>query len=681
MFKKSVFFILIGLIALNLPAMNAPDLRCIAVAANGDVTLSWQTPAIPGGETFNSYQVFTSTIQAGPYTQAATISNYSQTSYTHIGANANTGPVFYYIKTCYDPGTNFSVPSDTLKSIFLTVTNLADGTATLSWNAMHIPNLTSSSGVYKIYREYPAGTWTFIGNTTNLNYKDTISICSVFLNYRVEIADQSGCVSVSSIDGDFFTDIISPNTPVPISVTVDPATGIASISWNASTSADTKGYVIYKLNSSGSWIPIDTVYGINNTSFSDPSSNAGSQSEFYRLAALDSCTNISIQGPVHRTIYATVSLDRCTASNKITWNKYIHMPGGVGGYKIFVSVNGGAFSLLATNTANDSDYTHTGLTDLDNYCYYIEAYNVPATITSTSNKCCNTANLPKQPAFSYLRKASVSGKKSITITCYVDTNAGVSHYDFKRSNTSSGTYVVVGTVPFSASSTITFVDTSPDTDVQSYYYRMSTVDSCGNEMILTNIGRTVLLTVTGNSDLSNTLAWNDYESWLGSVSSYNIFRSTDGNFNSPPIANIPYSGPNYTYIDDVSNILQGEGTFYYYIEALEGSGNTYGFQDTSISNIAQAMQDPFFYIPNAFTPLGLNPVFIPVNTFISKTDYTFSIFDRWGEKIFESNDPAVGWDGTYQSVKAKPGVYVYWIEYKNSKGESVNKKGTVTLIR
>jgi len=681
---KSVTAILIGLIAFNSSAINAPDLRCIAVAANGDVTLTWITPTIPGGQTFNNYQIYSASTQAGPYTLVNTVATYAQTNYVDIGAGANTGSKFYYVTTSYVSGSS-SGSSDTLQSIFLNVTNLADGTATLTWNAIRNPNLPSSSGLYKIYREYPTGTWTLVGSTKNLIYKDTISICHAFLNYRVEIDDLLGCTSVSSIDGDTFSDIISPNTPIPISATVDPATGIASISWNASTSADTKGYVIYKLNG-GSWIPIDTIYGINNTSFTNPTSNAGSNLESYRLAALDSCKNISIQGIIHKTIYLTATLDRCSSSNTLKWNKYINMSSGVGSYKIYVSINGGSFNLLATTASSDSSYIHTGLVNLTNYCYYIEADNVAGTITSTSNKFCITSNLPKSPSFSYLRKATVTNKNSVAITCYVDNTAGVSHYVFKRSDNNTGPYTIIGTVPFSSSSTTAaFTDNTAQTSSQSYYYEVCAVDSCNNELDTTNIGRTILLNATANDDMTNTLTWNDYEQWSGSTASqsYNIFRSTDGNFNSPPIiTNIPYAGgTGYSYIDDISGSLTGQGIFYYYIQAVEGNGNIYGFQDTSISNIAEVKQNSLFYIPNAFAPSGINKIFIPVSTFIATADYSFTIYDRWGENIFETNDIATGWDGTYKSTKCPSGVYVYSIGYKNSQGESEKTNGTVTLIR
>ena len=93
------------------------------------------------------------------------------------------------------------------------------------------------------------------------------------------------------------------------------------------------------------------------------------------------------------------------------------------------------------------------------------------------------------------------------------------------------------------------------------------------------------------------------------------------------------------------------------------------------------MQPPKLFVPNAFTPGGKNPVFIPYGVFIDVSDYLFSIYNRWGTLIFQTNDPNTGWDGTYKGDKAQNDVYVYYIRYKNSRNKYIDKSGSVTLIR
>jgi gliding motility-associated-like protein len=92
--------------------------------------------------------------------------------------------------------------------------------------------------------------------------------------------------------------------------------------------------------------------------------------------------------------------------------------------------------------------------------------------------------------------------------------------------------------------------------------------------------------------------------------------------------------------------------------------------------------EAILFVPNSFTPNGngLNDRFTGVGDGL--TSFHLVIFNRWGELIFETYDPA-GWDGTYQGEKAKGDVYVYLIDYTTActQSQSLQKLGHVTLIR
>ena len=60
---------------------------------------------------------------------------------------------------------------------------------------------------------------------------------------------------------------------------------------------------------------------------------------------------------------------------------------------------------------------------------------------------------------------------------------------------------------------------------------------------------------------------------------------------------------------------------------------------------------------------------------------TMLIFDRWGEKIFETGDIQTGWDGYYKGVLANPGVYTYVLDVEYLNGIKTSKTGSVTVIR
>ena len=57
------------------------------------------------------------------------------------------------------------------------------------------------------------------------------------------------------------------------------------------------------------------------------------------------------------------------------------------------------------------------------------------------------------------------------------------------------------------------------------------------------------------------------------------------------------------------------------------------------------------------------------------------IYDRWGEKVFESTDPHKGWDGTYNGRTLNNAVFAYVVTAAFIDGSEANISGTVTLIK
>jgi gliding motility-associated-like protein len=87
------------------------------------------------------------------------------------------------------------------------------------------------------------------------------------------------------------------------------------------------------------------------------------------------------------------------------------------------------------------------------------------------------------------------------------------------------------------------------------------------------------------------------------------------------------------------------------------------------------------FIPEAFSPNGdgKNDV-LYVRGDCIKT-LSFMIFDRWGNRIFETTDKYIGWNGEYKGQATNTGSYVYYISATNYDGTSFTKKGNVELVR
>ncbi|GIV34383.1 MAG: hypothetical protein KatS3mg031_1918 [Chitinophagales bacterium] len=89
------------------------------------------------------------------------------------------------------------------------------------------------------------------------------------------------------------------------------------------------------------------------------------------------------------------------------------------------------------------------------------------------------------------------------------------------------------------------------------------------------------------------------------------------------------------------------------------------------------------FVPKAFTPNNderNDKLFIRGGQYIAELQY-FRIFDRWGNQVFETQDIREGWNGMYNGKKMNPAVFVYAIKGVCTNGESLFKKGNVTLLR
>ena len=114
-----------------------------------------------------------------------------------------------------------------------------------------------------------------------------------------------------------------------------------------------------------------------------------------------------------------------------------------------------------------------------------------------------------------------------------------------------------------------------------------------------------------------------------------------------------------------------------------------GCGDSSIVTI-EVNQEQTVYVPNAFSPNGdgTNDIFTVYGSNDVSRVKSFMVFDRWGELVHigedfapNSIDPNNGWDGTFRGKAMNPAVFVYFVEVELTNGETVIRKGDVTLIK
>ena len=103
--------------------------------------------------------------------------------------------------------------------------------------------------------------------------------------------------------------------------------------------------------------------------------------------------------------------------------------------------------------------------------------------------------------------------------------------------------------------------------------------------------------------------------------------------------------------------------------------------DSACITITVELSCGTLFIPSAFSPNddGENDILF-VGSNCIKVVY-FTIYDRWGEKVFETKDVLKGWDGKYKHRSLSSGVFVYYLDAILLTGEKINKKGNISLVR
>jgi gliding motility-associated-like protein len=141
-----------------------------------------------------------------------------------------------------------------------------------------------------------------------------------------------------------------------------------------------------------------------------------------------------------------------------------------------------------------------------------------------------------------------------------------------------------------------------------------------------------------------------------------------------------------TYLDSPNStnpLSTPDETILYTVTILDP--NDLGFCQKSDSVLIQVFEgfcgSPNIFVPNAFTPNGDGENDLLLVRGGGITDLTFSIFNRWGEEVFKTEDQSKGWDGTYKGNMAEPAVFVYQLEAVCDDGDTYFEKGNITLIR
>jgi gliding motility-associated-like protein len=646
-------------------AQPQPVLSCVSIVNPTTVEVSWEIPTAP----FDGFRLF-----YGPAGGPFTIVDYpNSTNTTNITVpNVTTTRYEFFLRTFnYSPSSQ-SEQSNHLETILLRVAvDITGGVAKLDWNSQGDPNME-----YTILRSDDNVNFQFLATSSTFEYFDTISrICSpTTLYYKIE---HGACPAKSNVVSDLLQDKTAPKDPKLKIVTIE--NGFAEVHWEPSPSNDVESIVIER-QIGPSFFVYQTIPNPASNTFidnyiSDPNFlNACEESITYVVRALDECGNpspgtINYKYP-HSTINLIGNTDQlCERKASLYWNSYNNMEPPVAKYKVERAINGGPFVDIADVPASGAELQYLDKDMLDpgiEVKYRVTAINEDNTLISHS---CELSLLPNPRIVTdfVINYVTVTDDSFITLTVKSEPqDVPVEVLIFRSSD---GEIDMIETVPWNPTGILTFEDAKDlDVDQSSYTYNVQALDSCGNIIAETQEFNSILLQIGVTNETDVSLLWNDLIGWGSELTEYQVRKYNDGVLVAGYPVIILLGTTNYFETDN-SEALKTT----YIVSALNTDGTIVNSNEVLLSRDAKVD------IPTAFRPMGYNKVFRPVMKNVDSESYLLTIYNRWGQLVFETNNILEGWDGKVNG-DIQQGIYIYMVSYKDQAGVSNIKRGSVMLL-
>lgn len=340
-------------------------------------------------------------------------------------------------------------------------------------------------------------------------------------------------------------------------------------------------------------------------------------------------------------------------------------------YVLVRSVNGSAYTEL-TKVFDDTAFTFTDESAVNNqtvnYCYAAIPVSVCNRMGDTSFAECSIIKVVKYPTPIYLHQVSVVNNQSVRLVWEAGNRNDFFKYKVLKRGFNANKFELTHATE-GIDDTI-YTDNAVDVAEASYCYQIKQVNDCGIENEVNHTACTILLTGVSNPFVHR-LRWNEYDYWKQGVAGYSVVRE---GFGEPinTVGNTAYRDTSYTD----SKLNTDIGLYLYTIEASENN-SLY----TSSSNTIELFQKPLVMAPNVYTPNrdGLNDVWLPSSIFVK--DYSLIVYNRWGQKVFETTNPKEGFSAAVLSNPETSDVFVYLITYTGWDGSTRTLKGNLTTLR
>jgi gliding motility-associated-like protein len=322
---------------------------------------------------------------------------------------------------------------------------------------------------------------------------------------------------------------------------------------------------------------------------------------------------------------------------------------------------------------SDDAFEITDLASINNsqidYCYTAYAVNICNKIGDTASFTCTVNRTNIGPAPIYIYTTTVNDNKRIMTTWAKSKETDFLCYKILRQLPSTQSDFTLYKTSDNINDTV-LIDEQVDVQRNVYCYEIRQINDCGIEN--KSAFRSCSILLKGKSiPFSHSLVWNDFDFYKNGLEQYQVEKI------EPSLAPIVFTSTKYKQTLTTDNRLNKDNGLYYYTIIANEINSSF----SSTSNTIELIQAPLLHVPNAFTPNddGINDIWKPIPVFVK--EYNLALYNRWGQKIFETQDKYHVFSDTFMNDPAIADVFVYVITYTGWDGTSKTVTGNVTLLK
>ena len=446
-----------------------------------------------------------------------------------------------------------------------------------------------------------------------------------------------------------------------------------------------ESYLVYHYSDSTGYSFNQEVFGLHDTITSTGGLNTLHNVYCYTVTEKNYC-GASLP-PDSTSLHCSVELSGEADTNVsiLRWNPYVGW-NEVERYVVYRQRNdgSGAFDSIGWVPGNVHEYYDSLICQTNDYYFRVKAVEKQGYRESSWSDTC----LVNPPYFNrvplpYMVNATVPDNRNTESewTSPTPSRRPLSHYLlFKSLNDVS--YTFIDSIPANTSYYSYYDSIRTNVQTHSYHYRVRAIDECLDTSIISNVSKTILLQSEFTEEFYPKLYWTRYRDWDEGVAYYIIEQL------------LPEQG-----FVEIGRTLSGDDTVFHHTDVEKNCNPIYEYRviavrnptDSesiisysdirSMSNHTQVPVVSKLYAPNAFSPNadGLNEVLEVKGVYIKQ--FKMQVYNRWGEKLFESDDCFATWDATFMGREVPSGVYVYTVQAIGADGIKHVVKTDVTLLR